>query len=94
VLASMAKSFAPGACERTMDKRGLNSIIMLKIDINFNVTLQEDDMVMDLVARFGVKSWSYIARQLKGRLGKQCRERYKLYTYFRANDDFIESKVV
>jgi hypothetical protein len=23
-----------------------------------------------------VKSWSFIARQLKGRLGKQCRERW------------------
>ena len=23
-----------------------------------------------------MKSWSFIARQLKGRLGKQCRERW------------------
>jgi hypothetical protein len=26
--------------------------------------------------KYGVKSWSFIARQLKGRLGKQCRERW------------------
>lgn len=39
-------------------------------------TKEEDDMVVDLVARYGVKSWSFIARQLKGRLGKQCRERW------------------
>jgi hypothetical protein len=32
--------------------------------------------VVNLVNKFGVKSWSFIARQLKGRLGKQCRERY------------------
>jgi hypothetical protein len=31
--------------------------------------------VIDLVAKHGVKSWSFIARQLQGRLGKQCRER-------------------
>lgn len=31
---------------------------------------------MDLVAKYGVKSWSFIAKQLKGRLGKQCRERW------------------
>jgi hypothetical protein len=37
--------------------------------------LQEDKNVIDLVAKFGVKSWSFIARQLQGRLGKQCRER-------------------
>lgn len=39
-------------------------------------TKEEDDKVIDLVARHGVKSWSFIARQLKGRLGKQCRERW------------------
>lgn len=37
---------------------------------------EEDDMVVELVGRYGVKSWSFIARQLKGRLGKQCRERW------------------
>lgn len=39
-------------------------------------TKEEDEMVVDLVSRYGVKSWSFIARQLKGRLGKQCRERW------------------
>ena len=38
--------------------------------------LQEDDNVCDLVGKHGMKSWSFIARQLKGRLGKQCRERW------------------
>jgi hypothetical protein len=32
--------------------------------------------VCALVGTHGMKSWSFIARQLKGRLGKQCRERY------------------
>lgn len=39
-------------------------------------TQEEDDCVINLVATYGVKSWSFIARQLKGRLGKQCRERW------------------
>jgi len=39
-------------------------------------TQEEDDAVIDLVNKYGIKSWSFIARQLKGRLGKQCRERW------------------
>lgn len=44
----------------------------------FSIYSQEDKNVIDLVAQHGVKSWSYIAKQLQGRLGKQCRERYAL----------------
>jgi Myb-like DNA-binding domain len=39
-------------------------------------TLEEDTVVIDLVEQFGTKKWSHIARQLNGRLGKQCRERW------------------
>eukprot|EP00604_Paraphysomonas_vestita_P003115 CAMPEP_0174820820 /NCGR_PEP_ID=MMETSP1107-20130205/4872_1 /TAXON_ID=36770 /ORGANISM="Paraphysomonas vestita, Strain GFlagA" /LENGTH=157 /DNA_ID=CAMNT_0016036859 /DNA_START=54 /DNA_END=524 /DNA_ORIENTATION=- len=39
-------------------------------------TKEEDDKVIELVGKYGVKSWSFIARQLQGRLGKQCRERW------------------
>ena len=31
---------------------------------------------MDLVGKYGTKQWSMIAKKLKGRLGKQCRERW------------------
>ena len=31
---------------------------------------------MELVQTHGTKKWSHIARQLNGRLGKQCRERW------------------
>jgi len=37
---------------------------------------EEDAKVIDLVAKYGQKKWSFIARQLTGRLGKQCRERW------------------
>ena len=39
-------------------------------------TPEEDAMVVQLVAEHGQKKWSFIARQLQGRLGKQCRERW------------------
>lgn len=39
-------------------------------------TPEEDAKVVELVKVHGNKKWSFIARQLKGRLGKQCRERW------------------
>ena len=39
-------------------------------------TPQEDALVVELVQKYGHKKWSFIARQLHGRLGKQCRERW------------------
>lgn len=39
-------------------------------------TKEEDEKVVELVKEYGVKSWSFIARKLEGRLGKQCRERW------------------
>ena len=39
-------------------------------------TPEEDETVVRLVKIHGTKKWSLIARQLNGRLGKQCRERW------------------
>mmetsp|Transcript_20164 Transcript_20164/g.28365 ORF Transcript_20164/g.28365 Transcript_20164/m.28365 type:complete len:905 (+) Transcript_20164:270-2984(+) len=39
-------------------------------------TPEEDTKVTELVSKYGQKKWSLIARELKGRLGKQCRERW------------------
>ncbi|XP_059473429.1 myb protein-like [Neocloeon triangulifer] len=39
-------------------------------------TKEEDDKVVSLVKRYGPKKWTLIARHLKGRIGKQCRERW------------------
>ena len=39
-------------------------------------TTEEDLTVARLVSKYGTKKWSLIARQLNGRLGKQCRERW------------------
>jgi hypothetical protein len=37
---------------------------------------QEDEQMVELVQKYGTKKWSAIAKELPGRLGKQCRERW------------------
>uniref|UniRef100_S4R4K5 V-myb avian myeloblastosis viral oncogene homolog n=1 Tax=Petromyzon marinus TaxID=7757 RepID=S4R4K5_PETMA len=39
-------------------------------------TKEEDHKVIELVQKYGPKRWSLIAKHLKGRVGKQCRERW------------------
>uniref|UniRef100_A0A8C4RBG5 V-myb avian myeloblastosis viral oncogene homolog n=1 Tax=Eptatretus burgeri TaxID=7764 RepID=A0A8C4RBG5_EPTBU len=39
-------------------------------------TKEEDQKVVELVHKYGPKRWSLIAKHLKGRIGKQCRERW------------------
>uniref|UniRef100_A0A8C9T957 Transcriptional activator Myb n=1 Tax=Scleropages formosus TaxID=113540 RepID=A0A8C9T957_SCLFO len=39
-------------------------------------TKEEDQKVIELVQKYGPKRWSIIAKYLKGRIGKQCRERW------------------
>uniref|UniRef100_G1PV66 MYB proto-oncogene like 2 n=1 Tax=Myotis lucifugus TaxID=59463 RepID=G1PV66_MYOLU len=39
-------------------------------------TKEEDEKVIELVKKYGTKQWTLIAKHLKGRLGKQCRERW------------------
>lgn len=51
-------------------------------------TPEEDEKVIRLVKLHGNKKWSFIARQLKGRLGKQCRERW----YNHLNPDINKSE--
>ncbi|CAM8943560.1 unnamed protein product [Rhodiola kirilowii] len=39
-------------------------------------TLEQDMLLVRLVARYGTRKWSLIAQMLPGRIGKQCRERW------------------
>ncbi|XP_027010595.1 v-myb avian myeloblastosis viral oncogene homolog-like 2b isoform X2 [Tachysurus fulvidraco] len=39
-------------------------------------TREEDEKVIELVNKYGNKQWAVVAKHLKGRLGKQCRERW------------------
>ncbi|KAK9273840.1 hypothetical protein L1049_018652 [Liquidambar formosana] len=37
---------------------------------------EEDEVIIELVNKYGAKKWSTIAQHLPGRIGKQCRERW------------------
>ncbi|XP_065167067.1 myb protein-like isoform X2 [Atheta coriaria] len=39
-------------------------------------TKEEDEKVIELVKKYGPKKWTLIAKHLRGRIGKQCRERW------------------
>nr|XP_010910572.2 uncharacterized protein LOC105036507 [Elaeis guineensis] len=39
-------------------------------------TLEEDRLLVQLVEQHGLRKWSHIAQMLRGRIGKQCRERW------------------
>jgi len=39
-------------------------------------TEQEDKKILKLIKKFGPAKWAQIARHMKGRIGKQCRERW------------------
>ena len=83
----MAESVTAWFDQRTMDQRGILIDDMCRYLPNHRLnspfvsffpvlTSQEDERVCQLVKQYGMKSWSFIARQLQGRLGKQCRERW------------------
>ncbi|XP_076902205.1 transcription factor MYB98-like [Bidens hawaiensis] len=39
-------------------------------------TKEEDRVLKEMVEKYGERKWSYIAQILRGRIGKQCRERW------------------
>ncbi|CAK8539390.1 unnamed protein product [Lathyrus sativus] len=39
-------------------------------------TKEEDESLIKLVRKYGFKRWSFIAKSMPGRIGKQCRERW------------------
>ena len=60
--------------------------------INYNlcylVLFQEDDAIIELVRKYGIRKWTIVSQKMeelfmmKGRSGKQCRERYLLLLIF------------
>lgn len=47
-----------------------------EVHIKGSWTEDEDKQLVEYVEKYGAKRWSFIASHLKGRVGKQCRERY------------------
>jgi hypothetical protein len=54
---------------------GSNSTTAGLVASSASSCLQEDEKIVQLVAKYGAKKWSLIAAELPGRIGKQCRER-------------------
>lgn len=51
-------------------------------------TRDEDERLIGLLDKYGPSRWTFIAKQLGNRLGKQCRERYDTYImYFSFSND-------
>ena len=46
-----------------------------------------------LVRTYGPKRWTFISRMLKGRIGKQCRERYKYYKEYFINS-YLDGTII
>ncbi|KAJ0110327.1 hypothetical protein Patl1_00385 [Pistacia atlantica] len=44
-------------------------------------TKEEDDLIIELVEKQGMKKWVEIAKQLRDRIGKQCGERWHNHLY-------------
>nr|CAH7744149.1 unnamed protein product [Callosobruchus chinensis] len=62
---------------RREDRRTLACKLLINYIITAMCSLfDEDEKVIELVGRYGAKKWTLIARHLKGRIGKQCRERW------------------
>uniref|UniRef100_A0A3B3QZZ9 Zinc finger BED domain-containing protein RICESLEEPER 2-like n=1 Tax=Paramormyrops kingsleyae TaxID=1676925 RepID=A0A3B3QZZ9_9TELE len=67
-------SFLPGRTEYQCQHRWLK---VLNPDlVKGPWTKEEDEKVIELVKKYGTRQWTLVARYLKGRLGKQCRERW------------------
>lgn len=71
-----AKVVNPDLIKGPWTKEVMNKFIHMHRKCINCVTFQEDDKVVELVDRYGPKKWTLIARHLKGRIGKQCRERW------------------
>ncbi|KAI5171410.1 transcriptional activator Myb [Nematocida sp. LUAm3] len=50
--------------------------VQLSMQVKGPWTRDEDERLRFLVKAFGPKRWTYIAKKLGGRIGKQCRERW------------------
>lgn len=68
----------PGTNNRTADDciERWNRITAEAAAVKGPWTEDEDNTVVELVAKLGAKHWSKIASHLPGRIGKQCRERW------------------
>ncbi|XP_011475157.1 uncharacterized protein LOC101172332 isoform X2 [Oryzias latipes] len=66
-------SFLPGRTEMQCMGRWKKH---LDPELSRHWTKAEDDKMLELVNKYGTRSWSLVAKELTARTGKQCRERW------------------
>ena len=71
-----AGNISPGAAKIKITPASSPSVGGEKRKVVRKWTPTEDEMLKQLVASHGAKHWGDICTKLKGRTGKQCRERW------------------
>ncbi|KAK3272097.1 hypothetical protein CYMTET_19588 [Cymbomonas tetramitiformis] len=69
---AVTSNLRPAARDRTESEVGMAA----RAPVKGQWTTAEDETLRRLVGKYGPKTWSIIAAQLEGRVGKQCRERW------------------
>lgn len=72
----LAAAKAPPAASPKPSQRRLTLVSYLWRPRQGPWTREEDILLRKMVAQYGTKRWSLIASRIRGRIGKQCRERW------------------
>lgn len=56
-----------------------NNIVSNRSNYHFRFSAKEDEMLLQIVEKFGAKNWNLIGKLMQGRNSKQCRDRYTNY---------------
>ena len=68
-------SFFPGKTAVQIEERWEK--VINPVLIKGSWTPEEDETIINFVSQYGVKNWTKLAELLPGRIGKQCRERWR-----------------
>lgn len=70
------------------DRRAWNEkVLKFSNVINKNNKIKEDQAIIELVRKYGIRKWTIVSQKMeeifmmKGRSGKQCRERFYLFLW-------------
>lgn len=56
-----------------------NNNVSNRSNYHFRFSAKEDEMLLQIVEKFGAKNWKLIGKLMPGRNSKQCRDRYTNY---------------
>lgn len=68
-----------------IEERGMKKYLNFRKNFNKNNKIKEDQAIIELVRKYGIRKWTIVSQKMeelfmmKGRSGKQCRERFYLF---------------